>query len=280
MNLFSYPRNYVLSPRRMNSIPKRSRKNSISKQSSILSWKFSFFQWKQKETLTSDIKAAKNEKIVSDINNQHLEISARQLQRASTSMVETFSTLLDHGWGNVNISIFRQTTEGAITDKRSGYPFIVIRGTEKQEQWFLWKAITGKEYIGSPQKPNDSTLDDSNEDFARLIGLSGFHFIVQKVGKYHEIMEKDEHKCLNVGIASDWASVIPSTFIKKISNNRCENNIGKSATVYRLIFWSPDQRYVLTGNHRFVIFCQDNDAGKQKSCNICHTTFYNQLNGK
>ena len=265
MNLFSYPRNYVLSPRRMNSIPKRSRNNSIAKQSSIFSLTFKFFQWRRKETLTSDTKAVKNEKIASDTNNHHLELSARQLQKADTSMIETFSALLDQGWGNVNISMFPQKTEGVITDKRSGCPLILISGTEKQEQWFLWKAITGKEYIGSPKKPNDSTLDDNNDDFARLIGLSGFHFIVQKVGKYHEIMGKEKHKCLNVGIVSDWTSVIPSTLIKKIANNRFENEIGKSATVYRLIFWSPDQRYVLTGNHRFVIFCHDNETGKQKS---------------
>ena len=262
MNLLSFPRNYVLSPRRMNSIPKRSRKNSISKQSSIFGLTFLFFHWKRKETLTIDIKEVKNEKTVSDTNNPHLEISARQLQKADTSMIETFSALLDQGWGNVNISMFPKKTENVITDKPSGCPFILVSGTEKQEQWFLWKAITGKEYIGSPKIPNDSTLDDGNEDFAHLIGLSGFHFIVQKVGKYHEIMEKDNHKCLNAGITLDWTSLVPSTFIKKISKNRFENNIGKSATVYRLIFWSPDQRYVLTGNHRFVIFCHDYDTGK------------------
>ena len=90
------------------------------------------------------------------------------------------------------IFIFKLLIENVITDKPSGCPFILVSGTEKQEQWFLWKAITGKEYIGSPKEPIDSTIDDSNGDFARLIGLSGFHFIVQKVGKYHEIMEKDK----------------------------------------------------------------------------------------
>ena len=268
MKMISYPRNNVLSPWRMNSVPKRSRKNSISKHSSIFSLTPSFFQWKHKETSTTDIKTVKNEKIVTDINNHYSEISVSQLQKADTSMIETFSALLDQGWGNVNISLLHQKTEGAINDKRSRCPFILINGTEKQEQWFLWKAITGKEYIGSPKTRNDSTIDDSNEDFARLIGLSGFHFIVQKVGKYHEIMEKNKHKCLNAGITSNWTSVIASTFIKKISNNRFENIVTKSATVYRLIFWSPDQRYVLTGNHRFVIFCHDNEAGKQESCKV------------
>ena len=158
---------------------------------------------------------------------------------------KTFDSLLDEGWGYVKISFLYDKIKSVIASKYSERPIIYIKGTEKQEQWFLWKAITGKEYIGSQIQSNGSRSDSGDYDFSRHLGLSGLSFIVQKMGNYHELMSS-----LN--------------FDETTIDVDFENAIRKSANAYRLIFWNSDQRDMLTGHHRFVIFHQDYDAGKQK----------------
>ena len=238
--------------------------NSTSKNSSILTKNFSIFRRQFKEKSSGDpTQSVELEKESSEASEKNLEHSY-QLKQNEKFSTETFSALLDEGWGNVKISFFHDKIGTYITDKHSAYPFILINGTEKQEQWFLWKAITGKEYIGPTKQSGDSNINDSENGFARLIGLSGYNFIVQKVGKYHDLVNTNLHKNLNGGIDSGWSRVSPLPFFKKISKLRFGNDFGRPAVVYRLIFWNPDQRDVLTGNQRFVIFCYDNGTGKHK----------------
>ena len=154
-------------------------------------------------------------------------------------------SLLDEGWGYVKISFLFDKIRSVITSKYSEHPIIYINGTEKQEQWFLWKAITGREYIGPQIRSNGSRSNSGNYDFSHHLGLSGHSFIVQKMGNYHELLSSLNFDEMTIDV-------------------NLENAIRKSANAYRLVFWNSDQRDMLTGNHRFVIFHQNYDAGKQK----------------
>ena len=215
------------------------------KQSLVMSIYRPFFQ---RPTLVKEIQnSIEKDESSSNVNceghesESHHPKNTLDKRRFST---KTFDSLLDEGWGYVKISFLYDKIRSAITSKHSERPIIYINGTEKQEQWFQWKAITGKEYIGSQIQSNVSRSDSGDYDFSRHLGLSGLSFIVQKMGNYHELLSS---------LNSDET---------KIDVN-LENAIRKSANAYRLIFWNSDQRDMLTGNHRFVIFHQDYDAGKQ-----------------
>ena len=126
----------------------------------------------------------------------------------------------------------------------------------------LWKAITGKEYVGTPKQPNVSGMNDFKHIFARLIGFSGLSFIVQKIGNYHELMGTKTHEIFAEGITAGWTRASPLTFGNEQSEIRFGDVVGRPADIYRLIFWNPGQRHLLEGKHRFVIFCHDYGAGK------------------
>ena len=126
----------------------------------------------------------------------------------------------------------------------------------------LWKTVTGKEYTGPPKQQNASGMKNFQHLFARLIGLSGLSFIVQKIGNYHELMGTKPHDIFAEGITAGWTRAAPLTFGTEKSDIRLGDVIGRPADIYRLIFWNPDQRYLLDGNHQFVIFIHDYGAGK------------------
>ena len=214
------------------------------------------FKLSHKPTLPIELKpASKKDNKTINAKEEQLENSPYQIKRNERFRMKSCGTLLDQGWGYVKIAILYDKIGAYITDKGSGCQFILINGTEEQEQWFSWKAITGKEYAASPKEK--SGMKEFQNVFSQLIGFSGLNFTVQKVGNYHELMGTNLHK-----LAAGWSRIGPSIFGKQISDHRFGNIIGRNAVVYRLIFWSPDQRDVLTGNHRFVIFSHDNNSGK------------------
>ena len=173
-------------------------------------------------------------------SNANDERQIHQLNKFERFTTKTFDSLLDEGWGNVKISILNEKIRSNITSKNSQGPIIHINGTESQEQWFQWKAITGREYIGS----KDSRSDVGTYDFSRHLGLSGLKFIVQKMRNHDELLSSlnSDERTLDINL---------------------KNAIRKSANAYRLIFWNSNQRGMAFCNHRFVIFHQDSDNGKQ-----------------
>ena len=126
----------------------------------------------------------------------------------------------------------------------------------------LWTKITGQKYTGPPPKHNASELKDFRHIFARLIGFSGLSFIVQNIGNYHELMGTNPHGIFDSGITAGWTQASPLTFGNEKMDIRFGDVVGRPADVYRLIFWNPDQRDLLSGSYRFVIFCHDYGAGK------------------
>ena len=203
---------------------------------------------RRRPTFVEEIKnSIEKDERSSNVNDESHESESHHLKRIHDKRIfstKIFHSLLDEGWGYVKISFLYDKIKSAITSRYSERPIIHINGTEKQEQWFLWKAITGKEYIGSQMQSSGPTSKSGNYDFSRHLGLSGLNFIVQKMGNYHELLSS-----LN--------------FDETIIDVNVENVIRKSANAYRLIFWNSDQQDMLTGNHRFVIFHQDYDAGKE-----------------
>ena len=204
---------------------------------------------RRRPTLVKEIKnSIEKDESSSSVKDDSLESESHHLKRTLDKRrfsTKTFDSLLDEGWGYVKISFLYDKIKSVITSKYSERPIIHINGTEKQEQWFLWKSITGKEYIGSQIQPSGLSSNAGNYDFSRHLGLSGLSFIVQKMGNYHELLSS-----LN--------------FDETTIDVNLENAIRKSANAYRLVFWNSDQRDMLTGNHRFVIFHQNYDAGMQK----------------
>ena len=204
---------------------------------------------RRRPTFIEEIKnSIEKDESSSNVNDESHESESHHLKRIHDKRIfstKIFHSLLDEGWGYVKISFLYFKNRSVNTSKYPERPIIYIKGTEKQEQWFLWKAITGKEYIGSQIQSNGSRSDSGDYDFSRHLGLSGLSFIVQKMGNYHELMSS-----LN--------------FDETTIDVDFENAIRKSANAYRLIFWNSDQRDMLTGHHRFVIFHQEYDAGKQK----------------
>ena len=213
------------------------------------------FKLRNKPTLPIELEPASKKDNKSIIAKEEKLEHFFQIKRSERFRMKSYGTLLDQGWGYIRIAILYDEIGSYITDKSSGCPFILINGTEKQEQWFSWKAITGKEYAASPKEK--SGLKEFQNVFSHLIGFSGLNFTVQKIGNYHDLMGTNPHK-----LAAGWSRIGPSIFGKQISDHRFGNVIGRTAVVYRLIFWSPDQRDVLTGNHRFVIFSHDSNSGK------------------
>ena len=214
------------------------------------------FKLSYKPTLPIELKpASKKDSKSINAKEEQLENSPYQIKRNERFGMKSYGTLLDQGWGYVKIAILYDKIGTYITDKSSGCQFILINGTEKQEQWFSWKAITGKEYAASSKEK--SGMKEFQNVFSQLIGFSGLNFTVQKVGNYHELIGTNLHK-----LAAGWSRIGPSILGKQISDHRLGNVIGRTAVVYRLVFWSPDQPDVLTGNHRFVIFSHDNNSGK------------------
>ena len=204
---------------------------------------------RRRPTLVEEIKnSIEKDESSCNVNDDSPESKSHHFKRTLDKRrfsTKTFDSLLDEGWGYVKISFLYDKIRSVITSKYSERPIIHINGTEKQEQWFLWKAITGKEYIGAQIQSSGPTSKSGNCDFSRHLGLSGLSFIVQKMGNYHELLSS-----LN--------------FDETTIDVSLENAIRKSANAYRLIFWNSDQRDMLTGNHRFVIFHQDYDTGKEK----------------
>ena len=204
---------------------------------------------RRRPTLVEEIKnSIEKDESSSNVNDESPESGSHHLKRVLDKRrfsTKTFDSLLEEGWGYVKVSFLFDKIRSVITSKYSEHPIIYINGTEKQEQWFLWKAITGREYIGPQIQSSGSRSKSGNYDFSRHLGLSGHSFIVQKMGNYHELLSS-----LN--------------FDETTIDLNLENAIRKSANAYRLIFWNSDQRDMLTGNHRFVIFHQNYDAGKQK----------------
>ena len=119
-----------------------------------------------------------------------------------------------------------------------------------------------KKYIGSSNQSNASGMNDLKHVFARLVGFSGLTFIVQKIGKYHEIMGTKSHEIFDEGITAGWTRASSLCFGHEKEDIRFGDVIGRPADIYRLIFWNPDQRHVLNGNYRFIIFCHDYGGGK------------------
>ena len=238
--------------------------NLTLKQPSVITSNIFFIKSNDKPTLVEELnQVVKHDKKASrEAGNKEIESTSHKLVKSEIFMTKTLSTLLDQGWGYIKMDILYDKTGSYITDKSFGSPFIVINGTEKQEQWFLWKAITGKEYCGAPKQQNVFGMIESKHDFAHRIGLSGLSFIVQKVGNYHDLMGISQLKNLNERISEGRYRLSRLAFGNKVSDAKFGYAVGRHAVVYRLIFWNPDQRDVLTGNHRFVIFCRDYHAGK------------------
>ena len=201
-----------------------------------MSMKLSFLQ---RPTLVKEIESAvKKDERPSNVIDEGEIHQLNQLDRFST---KTFDSLLDDGWGYVNISILCEKIRSNITSKYSETPIFHISGTENQEQWFQWKAITGREYIGS----KGSRSDVGTCDFSHHLGISGLSFIVQKMSNNHELLSS-----LNLD---------ETTF-----NIKLKNATRKSANAYRLTFWNSNQRGMVSGNDRIVVFHQGSDTGKHK----------------
>ena len=194
--------------------------------------------------------------------------AAHQVRKCLKFIEKTFGSLLDKDWRFVQIVILYDNHGTYITDKCSECrPFILTNGTreeERQQMQELWKAVTGKEYTESPKQPNVSGMNDFKHLFARLIGFSGLSFIVQKIGNYHELMGTNPHDIFAEGLTAGWTRAAPLTFGTENSDIRLGDIIGRPADIYRLVFWNPDQRYLLERKHRFIIFCNDYGAGKFK----------------
>ena len=73
--------------------------------------------------------------------------------------------------------------------------------------------------------------------------------------------EKHPHEMFDEGITAGWTRASPLVFGNEHTNIRFGDVVGRPSDIYRLIFWNPEQRHLLTGNHRFVLFCQDYGAG-------------------
>ena len=240
--------------------------NFNSKQNSVIVSNIFFIKPNDQPALTEEIKhPVKNDINVSYAGDKQLENPSHKLMRSERFMTKNLSTLLDKGWGYVKITLLYDKIGSYMAEKGIGCPFILIEGTEKQEQWFLWKAITGKEYSGPQNKSSISGLNAFKNDFAHHIGLSGLSFTVQKIGNYHDFIRTDTNKKLNWGITGGQSRASGVTFDIKIPDAKFGISVGRSAVVYRMIFWNPDQRDVFTGNHRFVIFSCNDNTGEQKS---------------
>ena len=241
------------------------RQNLNVKQPPVITSRIFFIKQNDQPDLEEEIKQpGKNDIKISDVQDKQLENPSTKLMRSERFVTKNMSTLLEKGWGYIKITIFYDKIESSIANKGFGSPFILINGTEKQEQWFLWKAITGKEYTGPQKQSIVSGMNTFKNDFAHHIGLSGLSFVVQKIGNYHDFMKTNTDKKQNWGITGGRSRASRLTIDKKILDTRFRISVGRSAVVYRLIFWNPDQRDVLTGNHHFVIFSCDDNAGEQK----------------
>ena len=201
-------------------------------------------------------------------NDKQAKSASKQLKKSEKFMKQTFGHLLDKNWRYVKIAILYDNNGDCITDKCPGCgPFILTNSTEEKEKkqmHNLWKAITGKEYNATTKQPNTSGMKDFQYIFARLIGFSGLSFIVQKIGNYHELMGTNSHDIFDDGITAGWTRASPLRFGNDESNIRFGDVVGRPSDIYRLIFWNPDQRDLLSGNYRFVIFCNDFGAGTYK----------------
>ena len=229
-----------------------------------------FFHPNKKLIMAGEVKQAMpNPKNPIAANDNHAESASHQLRKSERFIKKTFGHLLDSGWRYVKIAILYDNQGKYITNKCSECsPFILTNGTkeeEKQQMQDLWKAITGKEYKGPPKQPNASGMADLKHVFARLVGLSGFTFIVQKIGKYHELMGTKPHDIFDDGITAGWTRAAPLTFGNEKTEIRFGDVVGRPSDIYRLIFWNPAQRHLLEGKHRFVLFCHDYGAGKRKT---------------
>ena len=229
-----------------------------------------FFHLNEKLIMAGEVKQAMpNAKDQIVANDNQAESASHQLRKSERFIHKTFGHLLDSGWRYVKIAILYDNQGSYTTNQCSECsPFILTNGTkeeEKQQMQDLWKAITGKEYKGPPKQPNASGMADLKHVFARLIGLSGFTFIVQKIGKYHELMGTKPHDIFDDGITAGWTRAAPLTFGNEETEIRFGDVVGRPSDIYRLIFWNPAQRHLLEGKHRFVLFCHDYGAGKRKT---------------
>ena len=224
---------------------------------------FFFFHPNEKLILAGEVKQAMSND--TKANDKQAKSASHQLKKSEKFIQNTFGHLMDQGWRYVKIAILYDNNGIYITDKCHGCePFILSNGTEEEEQkqlQDLWKEITGKEYTGPPKQSNLSGMKDFQYLFARLIGFSGLSFIVQKIGNYHELMGTDPHDIFDEGITAGWTRASPLSFGNEQSDIRFGDVVGRPSDIYRLIFWNPGQRDLLTGNHRFVIFCHDYGAG-------------------
>ena len=127
-----------------------------------------------------------------------------------------------------------------------------------EEMQDLWKELTGSSVVGSKNQLPTSGKEDFKQLFSRLVGFSSLSFIVQKIGKYHEIMGTDA-----TGITAGWTQASPLTFGNNQSPLRVGDMMGRPHDVYRLIFWNPKQMELLEGKHQFVLFNTDYGSGKK-----------------
>lgn len=226
-----------------------------------------FFLPNYKIILAGEVKQAmKNDANAVVANDKQAKSASHQLKKSERFIRKTFGNLLDQDWKYVKIAVLYDNNGTYITEKCSECsPFILTNSTEieeMQQMQNLWKAISGKEYIGPTNQSNASGMNDLKHVFGRLVGLSGLTFIVQKIGKYHELMGTKSHETFDEGITAGWTRASPLCFGSEKEDIRFGDVIGRPADVYRLIFWNPDQRHILTGNLRFVIFCHDYGGGK------------------
>ena len=226
-----------------------------------------FFLPNYKIILAGEVKQAmKNDANAVVANDKQAKSASRQLKKSEAFIRKTFGNLLDQDWRYVKITVLYDNNGTYITGKCSECaPFILTNGSEKEERHQmqnLWKAINGKEYTGPPNQYNASGMNDLKYIFARLMGFSGLSFIVQKIGKYHELMGTKSHEIFDEGITAGWTRASPLCFGDEKEDIRFGDVVGRPADVYRLIFWNPDQRHVLNGNYRFIIFCHDYGGGK------------------
>lgn len=208
----------------------------------------------------------KNDANAKVANDKQAKSASHQLKKSEKYIRKSFGNLLDHGWRYVKIAILYDNHGTYVTEAcLDCRPFILTNGTEKEEMQQmqeLWKAIEGKEYIGPPKQKDLSGRKDFQHIFARLIGFSGLSFIVQNIGSYHELMGTNPHEMFDSGITAGWTKASPLAFGNEKEEVRFGDAIGRPADIYRLIFWNPEQRDLLCGAYRFVIFCHDYGAGK------------------
>ena len=203
-------------------------------------------------------------------NDAQAKSASKQLKKSEAFMRNVFGELLSSGWKYIKVAVLYDNHGSFVSNRCPGCShYILTNGTEAEEHQQmedLWQAITGSPYSSATSQSNHSGLEEFKHLFSRLIGFSGESFIVQKVGHYHEIMGTNPSNVFASGITAGWTTASPLTFGSEdemIKNGlRFGDMMGRPHDVFKIIFWNPNQRKLLDGNHRFVLFSHDYGAGK------------------